>query len=322
MSRFPTPEALVSWAGLTPTARQSGPRKGRGKKGHGNTYAKRIAVLAAYAAANTDTFLGRALPPPGLPSRRRRAEEGRLRRGPVHPRHRLAPAERPRRPLPRPRIRTGTPGTPTAAARPATPSASSRPSATTSSSPSGRTPPDPAASRQPHNRHRRPRASACHGAISSCPEPRSRETAEVVISWSARSLRPSPRPADQRIRRSRRISGPPPSAICPWTPSSWAPCVHGRARTSPRTGAEKVTDGAAGSGHADRPRGLPPLTCSLGGVPSVVVVLVTRVWLGAADGLPYTRWPRRSRSLGFWGVMLVPRRADSPSPPPESVTWR
>jgi hypothetical protein len=30
----------------------------RWKKGHGNTYAKRIAVLAAYAAANTDTFLG------------------------------------------------------------------------------------------------------------------------------------------------------------------------------------------------------------------------------------------------------------------------
>jgi transposase len=58
MSRFPTPEALVSWAGLTPTARQSGPVKGRGKKGRGNTYAKRIAVLAACAAANTDTFLG------------------------------------------------------------------------------------------------------------------------------------------------------------------------------------------------------------------------------------------------------------------------
>src|SRR5579859_3591954 len=35
-----------------------GPRSGRGKKGHGNTYAKRIAVLAAYAAANTDTSLG------------------------------------------------------------------------------------------------------------------------------------------------------------------------------------------------------------------------------------------------------------------------
>jgi transposase len=58
MSRFPTPQALVSRAGLTPTARQPGPRKGRGKKGHGNTCAKRIAVLAAYAGANTDTFLG------------------------------------------------------------------------------------------------------------------------------------------------------------------------------------------------------------------------------------------------------------------------
>ena len=43
MTRFPTPEALVSWARLTPAVRQSGPRKGRGKKGHGNTYGKRIA---------------------------------------------------------------------------------------------------------------------------------------------------------------------------------------------------------------------------------------------------------------------------------------
>jgi hypothetical protein len=70
----------VSWAGLTPTARQSGPRKGRGKKGHGNTYAKRV-VLTAYAAANTDTFLGERF---RLPPRRQRAEEGPLRRGPVH----------------------------------------------------------------------------------------------------------------------------------------------------------------------------------------------------------------------------------------------
>jgi transposase len=58
MTRFPTPDALVSWAGLTPTAKQSGPRRGRGKKGRGNTYAKHIAVLAAYGAANTQTFLG------------------------------------------------------------------------------------------------------------------------------------------------------------------------------------------------------------------------------------------------------------------------
>jgi transposase len=58
MSRFPAPEALVSRAGLTPAARQSGPVRSRGKKGRGNTCAKRIAVLAACAAANTDTFPG------------------------------------------------------------------------------------------------------------------------------------------------------------------------------------------------------------------------------------------------------------------------
>jgi transposase len=33
MSRFPTPEALVSWAGLTPTARQSGPARAGARKG-------------------------------------------------------------------------------------------------------------------------------------------------------------------------------------------------------------------------------------------------------------------------------------------------
>jgi hypothetical protein len=109
MSRFPTPEALVSWAGLTPTARQSGPRKSRGKKGHGNTYAKRIAVLAAYAAANTDIFLGerfrRLASRPGGGGRKKAG----CAVGPVHPRHRLAPAQRPRRPLPRPGIRLARP---------------------------------------------------------------------------------------------------------------------------------------------------------------------------------------------------------------------
>jgi transposase len=58
MSVFPTPEALVSWAGLAPVADQSGPRKGRGKKGHGNSYARRLAVQAANGAAGTSTFLG------------------------------------------------------------------------------------------------------------------------------------------------------------------------------------------------------------------------------------------------------------------------
>jgi transposase len=58
MSRFPTPEALVSWAGLAPVPVQSGPGKGRGKKGHGNTYVRRLCTLAANGAAGTDTFLG------------------------------------------------------------------------------------------------------------------------------------------------------------------------------------------------------------------------------------------------------------------------
>jgi hypothetical protein len=48
----------VSWAGLAPVAHQSGPRKGRGKKGHGNSYARRYAGQAGNGAAHTDTFLG------------------------------------------------------------------------------------------------------------------------------------------------------------------------------------------------------------------------------------------------------------------------
>ena len=52
MSRFPTPQALVSWAGLTPTARQSAapPAKGQreeGANGPTPTPSSRIAVLAA-----------------------------------------------------------------------------------------------------------------------------------------------------------------------------------------------------------------------------------------------------------------------------------
>jgi transposase len=58
MSRFPTAGHLVSWAGMSPVASQSGPRKGRGKKGHGNSYARRLATRAGSGAARTDTFLG------------------------------------------------------------------------------------------------------------------------------------------------------------------------------------------------------------------------------------------------------------------------
>jgi transposase len=58
MTRFPTAGHLVSWAGMAPVADQSGPRKGRGKKGQGNSYARRLATRAGAGAARTDTFLG------------------------------------------------------------------------------------------------------------------------------------------------------------------------------------------------------------------------------------------------------------------------
>jgi transposase len=58
MSRFPTPEALVSWAGLAPVPAWSGPKTGRSKKGHGNSYARRLCTPAANGAAGTSTFLG------------------------------------------------------------------------------------------------------------------------------------------------------------------------------------------------------------------------------------------------------------------------
>ncbi|MBO0818238.1 MAG: IS110 family transposase, partial [Actinobacteria bacterium] len=58
MSVFPTPGHLVSWVGQAPVAAQSGPRRGRGKKGRGNSYARRIACGAGNGAARTRTFLG------------------------------------------------------------------------------------------------------------------------------------------------------------------------------------------------------------------------------------------------------------------------
>jgi transposase len=58
MSRFPTAAHLVSWAGLCPSARQSGPRTRAGKKGQGDTWLRGSLGQAANAAARTDTFLG------------------------------------------------------------------------------------------------------------------------------------------------------------------------------------------------------------------------------------------------------------------------
>jgi transposase len=58
MSRFPAAAHLVSWAGLCPSARQSGTRTRAGKKGQGNTWLRSALGQAANGAARTATFLG------------------------------------------------------------------------------------------------------------------------------------------------------------------------------------------------------------------------------------------------------------------------
>jgi transposase len=58
MTRFPTAAHLVSWAGLCPAARQSGPRTRAGKKGQGDTWLRSALGQAANGAARTQTFPG------------------------------------------------------------------------------------------------------------------------------------------------------------------------------------------------------------------------------------------------------------------------
>src|SRR5689334_9508423 len=58
MSRFPPAAHLVSWAGLCPSAHQSGPRTRNGKKGQGDSYLRGYLGQAATGAAGTATFLG------------------------------------------------------------------------------------------------------------------------------------------------------------------------------------------------------------------------------------------------------------------------
>jgi hypothetical protein len=55
--QVPAAARLVSWAGLCPSARQSGPRTRAGKKGQGNGYLRGALGQAAIGAARTDTFL-------------------------------------------------------------------------------------------------------------------------------------------------------------------------------------------------------------------------------------------------------------------------
>jgi len=58
MARFPTAAHLVSWAGLCPSARQSGPRTRAGKTGRGDTWLRGSLGQAAIGASHTATFLG------------------------------------------------------------------------------------------------------------------------------------------------------------------------------------------------------------------------------------------------------------------------
>ena len=58
MTRFPTAAHLVSWAGLAPVTRQSGPRSRKPAKGQGDNYLKGYCTQAVTGAARTDTFLG------------------------------------------------------------------------------------------------------------------------------------------------------------------------------------------------------------------------------------------------------------------------
>ena len=102
MGRFPTAAHLVSWAGLCPRARQSGPR----------TRGRQEEPRRQLAARDARPGRHRRRPHPHLPRRTLRTNRPPPRQGqspgrrrPIHPRHHLAPAVRPRRPVHRPRRR-------------------------------------------------------------------------------------------------------------------------------------------------------------------------------------------------------------------------
>ena len=102
MSRFPTAAHLVSWAGLCPSARQSGPRTRNGKKGQGDGYLRGYLGQAA-TGVGRHRHLPRRAPSAHRPPPRPGQGPGRHR--PLHPGHHLAPARQPRSPVHRPRPR-------------------------------------------------------------------------------------------------------------------------------------------------------------------------------------------------------------------------
>ena len=61
MTRFPTADHLVSWAGLAPVARQSGPRQRKPSNGQGDIDRKPYRAQAANGTGNTGTFPGERL---------------------------------------------------------------------------------------------------------------------------------------------------------------------------------------------------------------------------------------------------------------------
>ena len=95
MTRFPTAAHLVSWAGLCPSARQSGPRTRAGKKGQGDTWLRGALGQAATGAAHTATFLGERYS--RIARRRGKAKAQVAVARSILVDH-LAPARRPRRP--------------------------------------------------------------------------------------------------------------------------------------------------------------------------------------------------------------------------------
>ena len=89
MNRFPTAGHLVSWAGLAPVSRQSGPPRPQAGQRQRNSYLKGYCTQAATGAAPNGHLPRREAPPP-VPAHRR--QQGQVRRRTLHPRHRLAPA--------------------------------------------------------------------------------------------------------------------------------------------------------------------------------------------------------------------------------------